>query len=128
MKVARRIECAKSPYGDVMRFARAASALGSPTELPGPSLTTAHPRQASRVGGLLFQTSQNQQIDIIYTLADRGIRKGGRRSGRSAWPIFPFNAILFGCRPARLQIINSETSVPAPNLQIQEVAAAGHNE
>jgi hypothetical protein len=30
--------------------------------------------------------------------------------------------------PVRLQIINSETSAPAPNLQIQAVAANGDNE
>jgi hypothetical protein len=30
--------------------------------------------------------------------------------------------------PVRLQIINSETIAPAPNLQIQAVAANGDNE
>jgi hypothetical protein len=131
MKVLR-TECPKSSCGVVVRLARAARASASSPESPGASRTTAHPRLASRVGRLLFQTSQIRQIDIIYfgyTLdilwpiiyfgrsrhPERRPQERKRAKGR--------DTLLFGCK-----IINFETSSPAPNLQIQAVAANGDNE
>jgi hypothetical protein len=57
-----------------------------------------------------------------YTLVDRGIRKWPqkRKERMADIPVQRYSV--------RLQIINSETSSPAPSLQMQEVVAKGYNE
>jgi hypothetical protein len=73
-------------------------------------------------GGLPFQTSEIRQIHIMYSGRSRCIRKGGRRKRKEPMPIF------LKRDPTRLHIINAHTSFPAPNPQIQAVAASGYNE
>jgi hypothetical protein len=73
-------------------------------------------------GDCCFRHSKFDKL-TSYTLADHGIQ---RERPQKRMEQMADNAVQR--YPVRLQLINSETSAPARNLQIQAVAANGDNE
>jgi hypothetical protein len=107
------------PQVVVMRLAPAAGASASSTDSPG--VFSDGSSSLAGVAGLLLQTSQIRQIDIIYSARSRRCGKQGAEA-KELMAEIPVQR-----SPVRLQMISSETSARAPNLQIQAVSS-GDNE